>query len=127
MIPSANEVAAAIVAAARETGANPVEVLVEPGRLLQVEEIKAIGRARAYAAMALEKVFNRPTVSISKTAIARMVGVAGFSCGGYLHGLHNNPRKWWDVDAFNRVINAIMDVPEGDNETAKADQSERTE
>lgn len=112
MMPSAKDVAVAVVTASRETGANPIDVMrgVTPGST--VEKMQATSRARAYAARALDRVFNRVAFGVPRPVIARMVGVSKQSQPAYFPGLESRKLSWWDENAFLRVVNAVMDVPE---------------
>lgn len=104
-MPTADEVARAIVAAARETGADPVAVAEgERGNRYHPEVL----RCRAYAAIALRSQFEdaRPT------SIARMVGIwTPATAYSYLKILDEQRARgflnWWDDAAFIRVVAAI--------------------
>lgn len=108
-LPSADEVARAIVAAARETGADPLAVargdLDPQGGFARSEHGHKISRARAYAAYALLRVFGGP-----KQAIARMVGVKRDSATGYFQAIDRRggmAQRWCVAVAFERVVAAI--------------------
>lgn len=111
-MPSADEIAAAIVAACRETGASPLDVATgaERERGCPIPKSQAISRARAYAGRAIDKVFNRPTVAIERPEIARRIGVNRPSLSSFFASLDGRPLTWWSEDVFKRVINAVMDV-----------------
>ena len=76
MMPTAYEIAVAIVAAAKETGANPVGVATgtELTRGFPPTDAMKISRARAYAGRAIDRVFNRPEIAIARSDIARLIG-----------------------------------------------------
>jgi hypothetical protein len=116
--PTADDVAVAIVASAREVAPMEVEriaVLVASG-----EQVRGgpnghveIARARAYAAMALRSRFKA-----SAFQIGRLVGAG--SPASYLsvisHDVAKGLRNWWDDDAFDRVaaaLDAQMDREDG--------------
>lgn len=107
MNPAADHVAAAIVAACRETGDDPVAV---------AEQITGC-RARHYAVHALAKVFPQA----NRTKLSEWVGCPGKG----QHFWHNscnqiaNPTsltgpkrmvKWWSADVFRKVVAAIEAV-----------------
>lgn len=102
-MPTADEAARAIVAAAIETNENPLDVASEP-RL----------RCRHYAMHALVKVFP----SASKTSCARMVGAPGKRADKFwensvqnvakpIMGSSRRKAEWWNEAAFERVVAAI--------------------
>lgn len=107
--PTADLVARAIVAAAKETGANPEEVAmgvtVRGGRNGDYE----ISRARAYAAMAIKAQFP----DCHNASIARMVGAKWPTSyiGGIEFQQRNGNMKWWNAAALKRVIDAIKPRP----------------
>lgn len=99
-MPSANQVAWAIVAACRETGADPVAV----AEGINVCGSRESSRARSYAAYALNELFRCGPV-----AIGRMVGSGAPS--SFLSTLSWNLKKdkvrWWEDAAAERVIDAV--------------------
>lgn len=107
--PTADQVAAAIVAACRETGADPIavasghrdEVRSAPDRKF------AISRARAYAALAIREIFKEN----GPVAIARWVGSLSPAC--YVTNVDRDRKdgryRWWDEAAFQRVVAATED------------------
>lgn len=104
-MPTADEVARAIVAAARETGACPVAIAEgERGNRYHPEVL----RCRAYAAIALRSQFE----DAHPTSIAHMVGVwTTATAYSYLKTLDEQRARgllnWWDDAAFMRVVAAI--------------------
>lgn len=120
MIPTAREVAAAIVAAARQTGADPIDVASGAERVAGCPTVKAhaIARARAYAARAIDRVFNRAEFGIARPAIARLVGANKPSWGAFFSSLDGRQISWWDEAVFRRVVDAVMDCePEEKTQT----------
>lgn len=110
MMPTAYEIAVAIVAACRETGAQPEAVVLGAEREHGGFPIRdAVFRARAYAGRALDRVFNRPTIAIARPEIARMIGVNKPSWGSFFSAIDGRKLSWWDEDAFTRVVDAVMD------------------
>lgn len=104
--PTAMQIAAAIVAAAKETGANPEAVaLGARGNRYHPD----ILRARAYAALALRACFE----DFGKQSIARMVGASSWTT--YIATLDEQMAcgflDWWDDKAFMRVVEAIERAP----------------
>lgn len=104
--PTADQVAAAIVAACRETGADPIAVASgEKDDTRAAPERKyAVSRARAYAALAIREIFKEN----GPVAIARWVGAGTPSC--YMTNVDRDVRearlKWWDAAAYQRVVAA---------------------
>lgn len=104
--PTADQVATAIVAACRETGADPITVASgnSDDRRATVAHKYAISRARVYAALAIRAVFEEN----GPAAIARWVGAGTPSC--YVTNVDRDLKearlKWWDEAAFKRVIAA---------------------
>jgi hypothetical protein len=118
--PTADEVAVAIVAASRETGADPIRVA--SGDNLGGHGHVDVSRARAYAAMTL-----RAKTKASSAAISRAIGSG--SPGVYLsslkRGVANKSLSWWSAEAFQRVLGAVaafqatMPPPEPENAPSK--------
>lgn len=119
MNPTPSEIAAAIIAAARETGANPEEVVmgVVPGA--SVETMHATSRARAYAGRALDRVFNRMQIVVPRPKIALWIGATKQSAGSFFTSLDGRPLSWWSDEVFNRVVNAVMDAEPPADEIAR--------
>lgn len=111
MILNADTVAIAIVAAARETGADPVAVASG-----QIDDSYGggaaypISRARSYAAVALHNLFYGQC-DFGSPIFARMVGVSRKSEAAFFGGLDSRKRKgsakWWDEKALERVRAAV--------------------
>lgn len=104
-MPTADEVARAIVAAARETGADPIELASGARGNRHHPDIL---RARAYAAVALRSQFS----DVDWKTIARVVGVwTPATAYSYLKTLDEQRERgyldWWSVEAYDRVIQAI--------------------
>ncbi len=110
MMPTSKDVAVAIVAACRETGADPIEVATGGERRngVQAQKLQAITRARAYAGRAIDKVFNRVERGVQRPSIARMVGANKPSWFSFFSSLDARPLSWWDDEAFKRVVDAVM-------------------
>lgn len=125
MMPTAHQIAVAIVAASRETGADPVGVIRgverDPGK--SVAEKQAITRARAYAARAMDRVFNRPEIAIRRSAIARYVGANKPSWESYFATLDCRPLGWWSNETFKRVVDAVMDCEPPQEQFAETAQA----
>lgn len=118
MTPTSDEVATAIIAACRETGAAPEDVVTGAEREagVAIDKAQAISRARAYAGFALDKVFNRPTVEIPRSDIARLIGVNKPTWGAFFSSLEQRKAatiRWWDDDALKRVVDAVMECEPG--------------
>ncbi len=95
-MPTADQVAAVIVAAARETGADPV-------RVLKVETT-AEKRARTYAAFALRKLFPECPMP----AIGRMVGSDHPPYVSIVYSkIMADQFQWFDMEALQRVLAAV--------------------
>ena len=103
LFPTAEDVAVVIVAASRETGANPLRVASHQMDADCSPKAYETSRARAYAAWALKSRFP----DASATAISRMVG--SNTPKVYLSQLaQNRPRlSWWSKEASLRVKGAI--------------------
>lgn len=100
--PTSDQVARAIIAACRETGADPLDVAcgeADDGRG-GAKGARPIGRARAYAAMAL-----RSACRCGPVAISRMVGAG--TPASYLTIISgkvaHDELGWWSEAAFERV------------------------
>lgn len=102
--PSSYGVAAAIVAAAREMGVDPIAIASGETCRGGPKGNYAVSRARAYAALAIRAVFP----DNGNTALARWVGSS--SPSSYIcsidHQLKHKLIKWWDDALFMRVIEA---------------------
>ena len=95
---TADVVARAIVAAARETGEDPL--------IVGTEQIRV--RCRHYAMHALHRVFPE----YQKQALARFVG-----CPGRADDFWKNSRNmifqkahWWNAQVFQRVVDAVFAI-----------------
>jgi|HubBroStandDraft_6_1064221.scaffolds.fasta_scaffold1302654_2 hypothetical protein len=108
--PTADQVATAIVAACRETGGDLLPTALALARGERDPRVGAvpypISRARVYAALALESLFD-----VGGTAISRMVGAANPSRGTLLpmirSNIENNALRWYDPAALERVKAAV--------------------
>jgi hypothetical protein len=102
MMPTADQVAAVIVAAARETGTDPMKVPVWEVEHDHLTSIPAT-RARTYAAIALRKLFPGCPMPV----IGRMVGSTH---PPYVSIVYTKVTKghfrWFDQEALRRVIAA---------------------
>lgn len=110
---TADDVARAIVAACRETGADPIQVAdgTGPDGRPPTEYVK-IAHARILAAFSLNEAFGRYG---SKSMIARAVGVRRFSSAGAFFSLYEQKKakgelEWMTREVMDRVIAAI-DAP----------------
>lgn len=117
---SADDIACAIVAACRETGANPIAVASGQGQqhVRTRSEFFAISRARAYAASALHEVFNPEgfAIRVKPSSIAMFVGCTNkYGHDSFLTILAKRravgSTPWWDDAAYARVIAAIPPNP----------------
>lgn len=127
MMPTAYEIAIAVVAASRETGAMPEEVVLgaerEHGGFPKRD---AIFRARAYAGRAIDRVFNRPTIAIARPEISRLIGVNKPSWFSFFPSIDGRPLPWWDEEAFTRVVDAVTDCDPPEDQVYKtADRVEK--
>lgn len=101
--PTADQVAIAIIAASKETGASP-QLVASRANDNRLDRTFAISRARTYAALAIRAIFPEN----SGASISRMVG----SSYPEQHlqqidsRMKNNDLKWFDNDAFMRVVDA---------------------
>lgn len=117
--PTADVVACVVVAAAEVQRVHPLEVLGQRPTKVPV----AAARARAYAAMALDEVFNgvAPETKhgehqVPRTAIARMVGVPKASQPTFVQGVERRLRErkdiaWWRPQSFATVVRAARGEP----------------
>jgi hypothetical protein len=107
--PTADQAAAAIVAACRETGADPIKCLQgvsfdhvigrnNPARY-------CYSRARIYAAMAIRQLFNCGAV-----AVGRIVGSRSSGCllSNIDFQMRNDKMRWYDGAAKDRVVAAVL-------------------
>lgn len=107
--PSAYQVAMAIVAAAREMGADPIDVAsgvtTHGGRFAN----HSVPRSRAYAAFAIRQVFPHN----GNTAISRWVGAR--NPNSYMSLIESQRRggqiRWWDEGIFKRVVLRLRTTP----------------
>lgn len=117
---SADHVARAIVTAARLCDVHPLQVV--NAMAARADEMVAIGRARAYAAVALDEAFNEENRPGQKTEhnvprrqIGRMVGAMPGSWDSMVKQLRHKREagalKWWRQPVFQQVVAAIR--PEG--------------
>lgn len=91
--PTADEVATAIVAAARLTGEDPVACIAGAPAL----------RCRAFAFEALRSVFPEARVA----GLGRCVGWQPSSTHGQIASAKT--RSWWSDDAVDEVVGALID------------------
>lgn len=99
--PHPDLIAHAIVAACKETGADPVAVASGER---DGDCYYSVSRARAYAATAIRAVWQ----GCGNMAIARMFGASSPSC--YFASLEARRSKglsWWSARALERVVTAI--------------------
>lgn len=110
---TADHVARAVVAAARETGADPVAVASGENPSAKTQDY-SVSRARAYAATALATIFT----SVPNMRIARLCGVSKAYAQVYFNTLRTNRRgnatTWWRDDVLSRVIDAVGVKPSAD-------------
>ncbi len=104
--PTADDVARAVVAACRETGADPEECVT--GRVYCVGGAAnkyALSRARVYAAFALDELFDE----CGSSSMSRMVGASSVTC--HLSTARSQQRngllRWFDGAALERVKSAV--------------------
>src|SRR5574337_391384 len=112
MYPTADQIAHAIVAACKITGADPVAIVSRETDAPSETRAFPISRARSYAALALQVAFP----ALPRVAIDRVVGAA--SIGVYLGGLNKRLREgacstWYDPEKLRGVIDAIPSTPAG--------------
>jgi len=103
--PTADQVAALIVAACRETGASPIDVLSgehDEYRNLSYELGYPISRARVYAAAAINEMFG-----CGRAVSSRLCGVGKNSQGAHLSLIYSGSAKWFDVATLRRVASVI--------------------
>lgn len=109
-IPTADEIARAVVAAARELGVPPRAVVRGLGRWVSNKDSRnqarqEIKRARFYAALALREAFP----DMPKVVIGRALGVGAAKT--YLRNTEvardaGRFDRWWSDDAFRRIVEA---------------------
>lgn len=107
----ADVIAAAIVAASRAVGADPVAV--GSGELDRVAGLenheRVIARARYYAGFALRCLYpNR-----NRTLLAAYVGTTRKSAGSFFSALDqrlNSGLSWWRQDVVDQVVSAAADA-----------------
>ena len=115
--PSADDVAMSIIAAAKACGVS-WQWIVNHDRVPPAYQVQT-ARARCYAAMALDRVFNTSSPAqkhgqypVSRVAIARMVGAPAPSQDGFVNALESKLRKrknmqWWSDHVFRGVVDAV--------------------
>lgn len=109
MMPTADEVAVAIVTAARLLGADPIEAITgEPKTTYNRNRRLLATRARAYAARAIDKVFNGRHVYVARPAIARIVGVSPSSVNCYFPSMSALKKSWWVESIFVATVDALI-------------------
>lgn len=118
MLPSADHIAAAIVAACRETGDSPFDVV--NGVMRRGPGEKSV-RGRHYAMHALREVFP----DLGKSKAAWFVGAPRQNLSGFYNNSFNCIAKvvdrrtgrrvanWWKEEGYQRVILAIRAVGPG--------------
>lgn len=107
MMPTADDVAKIIIAASRETGADPAEVALgeldpkSPDRLCPFP----LARARVYAVFAVSELFP----ILIKRKVARMCGVSPESAASFhsAYGQRLSNLPWYSREAYDRVLHAI--------------------
>lgn len=101
-MPSADQIAVVIAAAAREMGVSPVEVVtvLSPHRIKQTH-YQAIARARYYAAHALRRAYSLKDISA-----AMMVGIHPHTAPSWFGAVDKYRAGWWDEALAQRVIDA---------------------
>ena len=102
--------ARAVVAACRETGADPEECV--QGRMFKRRDAVgrfALSRARVYAAFALDEVLDRSDNWIGLTSISRMVGASSYRShlSSARHQQRHGLLSWFDDAALERVKRAV--------------------
>lgn len=110
--PTADQVAHAIVAAARVVGVDPLAIEAKREGRTNAETIR-LYRARSYAAVALLARFDCPKVSIG-----RMVGM-GVSASASMSVLTRDVERglyaWWRADHLDAVAAAIPGIRPADD------------
>lgn len=109
---NADMIAHAIVAGAKETGADPIDVALGNDRSPGYSEDSKllVRRARAYAGRALDHILNLPDPRVPRPVIAKLVGVNKPSYTSYFGSLDCRTLSWWSDDAYGRVISAVADA-----------------
>lgn len=113
-LPTADQVAVAIIAAAREVdpaqwGALALQVAGGEQCLAGRHGYTALPRARAYAAKALRSEFDCGAVAIG-TMLG--FGTPGACISGIEFQLRNKSAKWWQPESLERVIAAVRATKE---------------
>lgn len=109
MYPTADQIAHAIVAACRITGADPVAVASrETDRPSAAPVLFPIARARSYAALAIQAFFP----ALPRAAVDRVVGCTPSSIGMFVGSLNRRIKdggctSWYDPERLLGVVNAI--------------------
>jgi hypothetical protein len=108
MYPTADQIAHAIVAACRITGADPLAVVSRETDTPSAANDFPIARARSYSALALAAVFP----AMPRAAVDRVIGCQPGSIGVYLGGLNKRIKEgqcstWYDPEKLLGVVNAI--------------------
>lgn len=115
--PTADDVARAIVAAARACQVHPEQILGVMA--VPMDQQLMTSRARCYAAYALNRVFNRTVGGeplsvppVPKRAIARMVGAPAGSLDSMVASIElrlvRNDLRWWKTKIADTVIKAVV-------------------
>lgn len=105
--PNADNVALAIILAARETGADPLAVAAGDANPKVPGVFRAVTRARCYAALALRAEFPEA----NKSALARMVGASKAVAGAYFSSKDQQRKEgdlaWLKVGVIQIIHNAL--------------------
>lgn len=99
---NADDIARAIVAGSKETGADPLDVALGNERSggCPIPKMQQISRARAYAGKALAAVFR----TVPRPVVAKLIGVNRPSHGSFFTSLDARPTPWWSENAYGRVL-----------------------
>lgn len=104
--PTADQVALVIVAACRETGASPMDVLsgeFDHNRCNSAaENVYPISRARVYAAASICELFG-----CGRAASSRMCGASKKSEAAHLALIYSGSARWFSLETLRRVASAI--------------------
>lgn len=99
-LPTADEIARAYVAAAREVG--DVEALADAATSLERYN-RFVSRARWLALAALNRLFPK----VARTSLARWLGYDRPSNQIAANWMQAQRAPWWDAKAVGRVVDAI--------------------
>ena len=114
VMPTADQVARIIVAAAREMECDPIVIATLTVPTRRFEHIPTrVHRARIYAAVALDRVFNNDgRYRVARHTLAKLVGVPESRQPYFYTSLYalKKANTWWSEQVAQRIMQAIEPV-----------------